>query len=107
VSAGLHSCSCATAAAAAGSLPSLQVLDPNLQQDFELLQAFKASESADLTIESRSTDNTTWLVSFLRDNGPVEYYLYDRSLFRWEAGTGHIVVLSAPLQFSQWTWVGS
>ncbi len=51
-------------------------LSPNIAQDFEYLQTI---DDGDIDILSQSADNDLWGVSFVHDNGPVTYYLYQRS----------------------------
>jgi dipeptidyl aminopeptidase/acylaminoacyl peptidase len=51
-------------------------LDPALEADFEALS--RASDG-DWNIVSRDLADTTWIVSYLRDNGPVSYFAYDRA----------------------------
>ncbi|MDQ2907712.1 MAG: S9 family peptidase [Chloroflexota bacterium] len=53
-----------------------QVLDSALEADFAALQAI---QRGDFTITSRDDADTTWVVTFTQDNGPVAYYAYDRS----------------------------
>jgi hypothetical protein len=55
----------------------LQVLDPSLQEDFNMLLTFKGAD-ADLSVEARSLDGTVWLVAYSRDDAATEYYVYDR-----------------------------
>jgi dipeptidyl aminopeptidase/acylaminoacyl peptidase len=52
------------------------VLDPSIGDDFEALAEVADGE---LSITSRDLDDDTWIVAFVRDNGPVAYYLYDRT----------------------------
>jgi dienelactone hydrolase len=51
------------------------VLDPQEQADFDRLQA---AHHGDLQFYPRANDNMHWMVSYLRDDGPLEYYLYNR-----------------------------
>ena len=57
------------------------VLDASIQPDLDALKKVVASkgEDAELAILSRTHDDTTWLVGFLRDNGPTEIYRWDRA----------------------------
>jgi dipeptidyl aminopeptidase/acylaminoacyl peptidase len=50
--------------------------DPAVEEDFKKLA--KVAEG-DISVSSRTLDNKTWIVAFLLDNGPVRYYLYDRT----------------------------
>ena len=51
-------------------------LDPALQPDFDALGTISAG---DWSIVSRDLADTTWIVSYLRDDGPETYYVYDRA----------------------------
>jgi dipeptidyl aminopeptidase/acylaminoacyl peptidase len=51
-------------------------LDPKLKKDFDALRAMDLGE---IEIESRSLDDRTWIVSFMRPDYPVRYFLYERS----------------------------
>ncbi len=50
-------------------------LDPAVKEDFE---ALKKVAEGDITVNSRTLDDRTWIVAFLMDQGPVRYYRYDR-----------------------------
>lgn len=52
-----------------------KVLDPAIAGDFEALAKVARGEFA---IQSRTLDDKVWIVSYLRDDGPVTYYRYDR-----------------------------
>ncbi len=52
------------------------VLDPSVEADFD---ALRRAADGDWAIESRNLADTTWIVSYLRDDGPVTYYVYDRA----------------------------
>ena len=52
-----------------------KVLDPSIAGDFEVLAKAARGEFA---IQSRTLDDQVWIVSYLRDDGPVTYYRYDR-----------------------------
>lgn len=51
------------------------VSDEAFQADLERLRKVSDGE---LDIVSRTLDDSQWVAAFLRDNGPTEYYLYDR-----------------------------
>jgi dipeptidyl aminopeptidase/acylaminoacyl peptidase len=51
-------------------------LNPALQKDFDTLRAMNLGE---IEVESRSHDDRTWIVSFMRPDFPVRYFLYDRN----------------------------
>jgi dipeptidyl aminopeptidase/acylaminoacyl peptidase len=52
------------------------VLDPEVEPDYE---AIRALHSGDPGLVSRDEADTTWLVAFTDDAGPVRYYAYDRA----------------------------
>ncbi|MFN8832433.1 MAG: alpha/beta hydrolase family protein, partial [Alphaproteobacteria bacterium] len=52
------------------------VIDSSIEKDMKYLQAL---EDGEMNITSRSYEDTIWVVSYLKDNAPVSYYLYDRS----------------------------
>jgi len=52
-----------------------EILDPLLEQDWKYLTSL---EDGEMSVLSRSNDDVRWVVAFLRDDGPVEYWLYDR-----------------------------
>ena len=51
------------------------VLDDSIAADLEYLQSVTDGE---LDVSSRSQDDNLWTVSYLKDDGPVEFYLYNR-----------------------------
>jgi dipeptidyl aminopeptidase/acylaminoacyl peptidase len=51
------------------------VLDESIKVDFENIRAIIPG---DFAITSRDDTDTTWVVSFTVDNGPVPFYTYDR-----------------------------
>jgi dipeptidyl aminopeptidase/acylaminoacyl peptidase len=52
------------------------LLDDSLKADFD---AIKKVRDGDFFINSRNMDNTLWVVAYILDDGPVYWYLYDRS----------------------------
>ncbi len=52
-----------------------KILDPSIKSDWEKL---KHTAEGDMNISSRDNADAKWIVSYVRDNGPVSYYLYDR-----------------------------
>jgi dipeptidyl aminopeptidase/acylaminoacyl peptidase len=52
-----------------------QVLDESMAGD---LAALAVLGSGDVSIESRDHTDRTWIVSFMADDGPVRYYVWDR-----------------------------
>jgi len=52
------------------------VLDGSLRADFEALQAL---DRGDFKAYSRDHADRTWIVGYVKDDGPVSYYSYDRS----------------------------
>ena len=55
---------------------SIKVLDTTIQDDFERLRDL---DSGDFYVSSRNRSDDVWLVSYIKDNGPVSYYAYDRN----------------------------
>jgi dipeptidyl aminopeptidase/acylaminoacyl peptidase len=53
-----------------------QVVDPAVQADFDYLGNFA---DGDLAIDTRSSDDKRWVVSYRTSSHPRVYYLYDRS----------------------------
>jgi len=56
--------------------PEWTVLSPKVEKDLEYLRTLDGGE---LSVNSRSLDDKTWIVSFRRDDGPTNFYLHDRS----------------------------
>ncbi|MGA8874809.1 MAG: S9 family peptidase [Candidatus Korobacteraceae bacterium] len=54
---------------------SHEFLDPAIKLDYELLQAANRGDIVNL---SRSLDDSKWVVTYSRDDGPVQWYFYDR-----------------------------
>src|SRR5579871_4656238 len=52
------------------------VLDPSLRADFEALARVR---DGDFSILSRDLEERLWTVAYIEDDGPVYFYLYDRS----------------------------
>lgn len=50
--------------------------DPAVKADFEVLAGVARGE---IEVTSRTLDDKTWTVAFIGDDGPVKYYLYDRT----------------------------
>lgn len=50
--------------------------DAAVEKDFA---ALRKVADGDISVVSRTRDDSRWVVAFLMDNGPVRYYLYDRS----------------------------
>jgi dipeptidyl aminopeptidase/acylaminoacyl peptidase len=53
-----------------------QALQPDLQAD---LDAVRALHPGDFGFVGRDKADTTWLIGFTADDGPVQYYVYDRA----------------------------
>jgi len=51
------------------------VLDKSIEADFA---ALKQVADGDFQIASRTHDDSKWIVSYMMDDGPVRFYLYDR-----------------------------
>ncbi|MBL0941200.1 MAG: S9 family peptidase [Alphaproteobacteria bacterium] len=56
---------------------SWQILDTALEKDIKYLNAV---QRGDMEILARSLDDNFWIVGYLNDQGPVSYYLYDRTV---------------------------
>ena len=52
------------------------VLDDSVKADFDFLSKFQRGE---LTVNSKTADDKTWLVAYSTDDGPTSYYVYDRA----------------------------
>jgi dipeptidyl aminopeptidase/acylaminoacyl peptidase len=52
-----------------------QVVDSNIAEDLKYLEGVTDGE---LSVLSRTSDDTRWVVAYVKDNGPVRYYVYDR-----------------------------
>jgi dipeptidyl aminopeptidase/acylaminoacyl peptidase len=52
-----------------------QVLDKSIQPDLDYLTTVCDGE---LDVSSRTLDDKRWIVTYVTDDGPVRYYLYDR-----------------------------
>ena len=53
-----------------------QILDPAIEGDMSYLATVADGE---VEVLSRTLDDKTWIVAYLMDDGPVRYYLYDRT----------------------------
>ena len=53
-----------------------QILDQSIAEDFE---AIGKSRPGEFSITSRNLADTTWLVAYMTDDGPVYYYAFDRA----------------------------
>ncbi|MGI9014611.1 MAG: S9 family peptidase [Phycisphaerales bacterium] len=51
------------------------LLDKSIEGDFEFLRAV---EDGEIELTSRDHQDRIWTVAYLKDDGPVKYYLYDR-----------------------------
>lgn len=52
------------------------VMDPAIKDDWAYLQSIADGE---MSIASRDHADQKWIVNYVRDDGPVAYYLYDRA----------------------------
>ena len=52
------------------------VLDPSVEHDWEAIQALHPGDPQPV---GRDEADTTWLIAFTDDAGPVQYYAYDRT----------------------------
>ena len=53
-----------------------KILDESIRQDMEYL---KTVADGDIEVTSRSLDDSIWTIAYVKDDGPVVYYLYDRT----------------------------
>ena len=53
-----------------------QILDDAVRDDLDYLGTV---EDGELIVTSRTLDDTIWTVAYILDDGPVKFYLYDRS----------------------------
>jgi dipeptidyl aminopeptidase/acylaminoacyl peptidase len=60
---------------------SWQILDDAIAGDLEYL---KTVVDGDISVTSRTLDDKKWAVAYVKDNGPVRYYLYDREVGKAE-----------------------
>jgi dipeptidyl aminopeptidase/acylaminoacyl peptidase len=52
-----------------------QVVDQSVAEDLKYLQGVTDGE---LSVLSRTLDDSRWVVAYVKDDGPVRYYIYDR-----------------------------
>lgn len=52
-----------------------EILDESIKDDIEYLRSVQDGE---VSITSRVADDTIWTLAYVRDDGPVEYWIYDR-----------------------------
>jgi dipeptidyl aminopeptidase/acylaminoacyl peptidase len=52
-----------------------QVIDKSIQPDLDYL---KTVSDGELVVTSRTLDDKLWNVAFMMDDGPVQFYIYDR-----------------------------
>jgi dipeptidyl aminopeptidase/acylaminoacyl peptidase len=53
-----------------------KILDDDIKKDLDYLEKV---EDGELIVTSRTLDDKKWVVAYMLDDGPVKYYLYDRS----------------------------
>jgi dipeptidyl aminopeptidase/acylaminoacyl peptidase len=53
-----------------------EILDESIKPDFAYLRTVA---DGDFEIISRTLDDAEWVVAYIMDNGPVRYYVYDRT----------------------------
>ncbi|MFI5339572.1 MAG: S9 family peptidase [Candidatus Methylomirabilales bacterium] len=56
--------------------PEWKVLDPSIQDDLAYL---KTAMPGDIMVTSRTLDDRLWTVAAIVDDGPIRFYLYDRT----------------------------
>jgi len=81
-----------------------EILDPKIAGDIEALQAVDPGE---LNLVGQDDADRTWLAAYMNDDGPVRYYVYDRSsreatfLFEHQpALTGYELAKMEPFSFT-------
>ncbi|TWT87628.1 Prolyl tripeptidyl peptidase precursor [Pseudobythopirellula maris] len=52
-----------------------KILDESIRPDIEFLQGFADGE---FQVVTRTLDDKTWVVAYIQDAGPIDYYKYDR-----------------------------
>ena len=52
-----------------------KILDNSIQPDFDYL---KSVADGDMNVTSRSLDDNFWTIAYVKDDGPVSYYVYNR-----------------------------
>ncbi|RNC82852.1 MAG: S9 family peptidase [Phycisphaera sp.] len=52
-----------------------EILDESIKDDIEYLRTVQDGE---VSITSRVADDSVWTLAYVRDDGPVEYWIYDR-----------------------------
>ncbi len=53
-----------------------KILDESIRPDMEYL---KTVAKGDMEVTSRSLDDSVWTIAYIKDDGPVVYYLFDRA----------------------------
>jgi dipeptidyl aminopeptidase/acylaminoacyl peptidase len=53
-----------------------KILDPAIEDDMRYLATVATGE---VQVPSRTLDDSKWIVAYIMDDGPLRYYLYDRS----------------------------
>lgn len=53
----------------------IQVVDPKVRLDYETLAKLHIG---DISVLNRDDSDKTWIVSYMNDNAPVSYYVFDR-----------------------------
>lgn len=73
-----------------------KILDEAIRPDIEFLQQFPEENgfSGEFIVTSRTLDDTKWTVAYVLDNGPLKFYLYDRT-----ASTGQEAKGDARMRF--------
>jgi dipeptidyl aminopeptidase/acylaminoacyl peptidase len=69
------------------------VVDPSIQADFDEIAKLN---DGDFTLINRSDDDTTWLLAFTSDRGPIRYYSWDRSVKKGTFLFAHQSKLNGP-----------
>lgn len=56
--------------------PTIELLDSSLKKDFQKIKTFQ--NEMEIGYISRDLKDKTWVICFYKDDGPSEYWLYDR-----------------------------
>lgn len=52
--------------------------DNELERDYAFLKTYAPEPNCEIGVPSRSLDETKWVVSYFRSDGPSSYVLYDK-----------------------------
>lgn len=52
--------------------------DEDLKRDYDFLKTFAPEPNCEIGVASRSLDESRWIVSYFRSDGPSSYVMYDK-----------------------------